>query len=325
MIMRRFEDAVKVGFDGVEYAARTGLERRDAALLYFNHSESLSAVGRADEALAFARRASEVGHGASSFTFGAGKYHEALLHLWADNVQEHEHTLRSLAPTLVALADSLEVTMHIQALKLDGAAAASHDAPPAGRVARLSEALAGATSLFSDELDSQPDTIRMALVSVTRAQALLARLGETIDKRIAERVDELVGLLVTRWRASAQAPPPHRALSRLSPHVSMRCSPSSRKASPTGRSARGCSCLPRRQAFTSRLSSPNLAPRTVQRRPACSPRALGGRRAKTCPRDLRPIRPKDKAFARCPKPALEGRFSLDSEAATSRSEQGRPS
>lgn|GEM_PF-1492396 len=116
---------------------------------------------------------------------------EAWADVWADDVAGYERMLLTTAPVRQGLAGLIEDDVYWQVLALDAAVARSSDASHGNRASFVADDLTRATSVFSDEIDEQPEMCRELLVSVGRAWATLSGLEQKPDPRLAARMREI--------------------------------------------------------------------------------------------------------------------------------------
>src|SRR5680860_1170590 len=190
-VMGRFVESLNIGFEGLAEAVDSGQERGYGAGLHSNLADTLIAVGRVDEGLAHARRAATLLRGESARWLAIAAIAEAWVDVWADDLAAYEDMLQAIAPARSDLTGLIEDTVWWQILALDAATARAMDAQGGERATSITTALALATSLFSDEIDEQPEMCRELLVSACRAQATLTRLGEAPDPRLEARLHEI--------------------------------------------------------------------------------------------------------------------------------------
>lgn len=194
-VMGRFKESIDIGFAGLAEAVDSGQERGYGTSLHVNLADTLIAVGRVDEGLAHTRRATTLLRGESARWLAVAAISQAWVEVWADDLEAYERTLKAIAPIRAGLTGLIEDAAYWQVLALDAAMARAADAPLSERVALVTAAIVQATSVFSDEIDEEPEMCRELLVSVCRARATLARLGQPQDPRLTARIQHLYAIV----------------------------------------------------------------------------------------------------------------------------------
>lgn len=190
-VMGRFADSIDIGFEGLAEAVESGQERGYGTSLHANLADTLIAVGRVDEGLAHARRASTLLRGESARWLAVVAIAEAWVGVWSDDLETYEKVCEDIRPTRAGLTGLIEDAVYWQVLALDAAAARATTGRTVVGTALLADAVAQATSLFLDEIEAQPEMCRELLVSGGRALAALAQAGQSGDPRLAARLEEI--------------------------------------------------------------------------------------------------------------------------------------